>query len=444
MCGIAGILSSYILTARNICQMTNIIRHRGPDDKGFIILKHDSELISAGGKDTPKDVWETITPYRPELKIEDLSVTQCSLMFGHRRLSIFDLSPAGHQPMCYAEGRYWIIYNGEIYNHTDIRAELEKLGYKFFTPTDTEVILASYAEWGEGCINKFVGMWVFAIFDRTKNEIFLSRDRYGIKPLYYWFSPDGDFAFASEIKQFISLPGWRAILNPQRAYDHLVCSIADHTDETMFKGVYQIPGGHYFKTTLNNLKPGASGRVTSKKWYNLKRKQFNGSFDKAAIRFRQLFVQSINEHLRADVQVGSALSGGLDSSAIVCEVNRILSCNNRESLQKTFSSCSIKQEYDERKWIDIVIKHAHVDAHFIYPAVNEVFEQTSDILWHHDEPYQYQSAFLAYNVFRLTNENGVKVLLNGQGADEYLGGYGQIFIPQCADMLHHMRLISLW
>jgi asparagine synthase (glutamine-hydrolysing) len=412
MCGIAGILSSNILTAKNICQMTNIIRHRGPDDEGFIILKHDSELITAGGRDTPKDVWETVTHYRPERGIEDFFDIKCSLMFGHRRLSILDLSPAGHQPMCYSEGRYWIVYNGEIYNHPDIRTELEKLGHKFITRSDTEVILASYAEWGPECLDKFAGMWAFAIFDRTKNEIFLSRDMYGIKPLYYWFSPDGDFAFTSEIKQFISLPGWRAILNPQRVYDHLVYSIADHTDETMFKGVYQIPGGHYFKTTINNLKPETSGRLTTKKWYDPERVQFNGSFDEAANRFRELFEQSIAEHLKADVQVGSALSGGLDSSAIVCEVNRILRNTNKESLQKTFSSCSSYERFDERKWMDIVI-YTKVDAHFIYPQINNIIEMTSDIIWHQDEPYQSQSAFLAYNVFKLAKANEVTVLLNG-------------------------------
>jgi asparagine synthase (glutamine-hydrolysing) len=219
--------------------------------------------------------------------------------------------------MSYADNRFWIIFNGELYNYQDIKNELQKIGYQFISKTDTEVVLAAYAEWGDECLNRFVGMWAFAIYDLTLNEIFLARDRYGIKPLYYWFSPEGSFCFASEIKQFTVCRGWLAKLNPQRAYDYLGYSFTDHTDETMFAGVYQLPSGSCFRSSIGKISPDSSGRISYRKWYLLYREPFKGSFKEAAEIFKKLFERSVKEHLNADVTVGTALSGGLDSSSIV-------------------------------------------------------------------------------------------------------------------------------
>ncbi|MBE0676640.1 MAG: asparagine synthetase B, partial [Bacteroidales bacterium] len=247
---------------------------------------------------------------------------------------------------------------------------------------------------------------------------------------------------ASEIKQFTVLEEWQAEINPQRVYDQLVYSFTDHTDETMFKGVFQLPGGTYIKSAVDSLKPDHDGRIQSKKWYTVADDPFKGTFNEASIIFRSHFEKAVKEHLHADVLVGTGLSGGLDSSAIVCEVNRILRSVGDQTLQKTFSSCTIHEKYDEKKWMDVVINHTKVDASFVYPKPEDIFRLTPELIWTHDEPYQSQSAFLAWHVFRLARENGVKVLLNGQGADEYLGGYGQFTSARYADMFRKLRITT--
>lgn len=445
MCGIAGYITNIGSPVLNssVIRMTDQIIHRGPDDEGYLFLDPDKNICLAGGDSTPDPVWHTRTDYQPLLHSYNCSDGNSVLAFGHRRLSILDLSPGGHQPMSYGNSRYWIVFNGEIYNYHVIRNELTKCGYSFDTSSDTETILAAYAEWGTSCFSHFVGMWALAIYDRQANEIILSRDRYGIKPLYYWFSPSGALYFGSEIKQFTVLSEWIPLMNPERVYDQLVYSFTDHTDETMFSGVFQLPAGSFYKSDILRIRRSQNEKLDYKKWYVPVHIPFTGSFDEAASEFRSLFERAVREHLHADVPVGTALSGGLDSSSIVCEVNRILRTGNSSDLQKTFSSCSAYEQYSERKWMDLVIDHTHVDAYFVYPSLNEVFEKTSSILWHHDEPYQSQSAFLAYNLFHLAKKNSVKVLLNGQGADEYLGGYGQFTMARYTSMLKRMKLAGV-
>lgn len=444
MCGIAGFIArpETLIPDSCILDMTNIIRHRGPDDEGFLLIGGDNTPVVAGGLDTPDEVWKTPTPYQPARDIKQC-ISDSKLAFGHRRLSILDLSPGGHQPMSFDGRRYWIIYNGEIYNYNEIKADLEKSGYCFSTKSDTELILAAYSEWGTACFDRFMGMWAFAVYDHSLNEVILSRDRYGIKPLYYYFSDTGDFYFGSEIKQFTVLKQWQARLNPDRVYDQLIYSFTDHTDETMFNGVFQLPGGTFFKSKITEIIPDPAGKLKWLRWYTPERKIFKGSFMEATENFEALFKRSVLQHLYADVPVGTALSGGLDSSSIVCEVNRILKQSGNHSLQKTFSSCTEYEKFSEKKWMDIVINHTKVDAHFSYPSLDEVFSLTQKIIWHHDEPYQSQSAFLAFNLFGLARSNGVKVLLNGQGADEYMGGYGQFTIARYASMLKRLSIPSM-
>lgn len=444
MCGISGIVSSGYSNAGEIMLMNSVISHRGPDDEGFLLIDTQRNIHIAGSQDTSPFTWGSKFGYTPDERILEYGSKPFTLSLGHRRLSILDLTPAGHQPMSYFSGRYWIVFNGEIYNYLEIKNDLQKKGHQFITRTDTEVILAAYNEWGERCLDRFVGMWAFAIYDHSKKEIFIARDRYGIKPLYYWFSPEGSFYFGSEIKQFTVCRGWEAKLNPQRTHDYLIYSFTDHTDETMFRGVYQLPSGSYYKSGIENLRPVNGGRINYQRWYSLSRIPFRGTFEEAAITFKRLFEQSVKEHLSSDVPVGTALSGGLDSSSIVCEVNRLLRNNSQSELQKTFSSCSIDERFDEKKWMDIVIEWTRIDAHFIYPSLTEAIELTPEIVWHQDEPYQSQSAFLGYSVFKLANENGVKVLLNGQGADEYMGGYGQFTAARYAGMIKQFKLLSLF
>jgi asparagine synthase (glutamine-hydrolysing) len=443
MCGISGIVRLHEGNTSDILRMNSVIRHRGPDDEGFLLLDNVGELHVMGGDDTSKEAWASDYGYTPKSRIRENSDRLSVMALGHRRLSILDLSAAGHQPMSFLDGRYWIVFNGEIYNYHEIRNELQDKGYRFITRTDTEVVLAAYAEWSEKCLERFVGMWSFAIYDHKLNEIFLSRDRYGIKPMYYWFSPEGSFCFGSEIKQFTVCRGWEAVMNSQRVYDYLFYSFTDHTDETMFSGVYQLPAGSYFRSDIKDIRKNGGERIRSERWYKPVRKPYAGSFKEATAAFRSLFEQAVREHLMADVPVGTALSGGLDSSSIVCEVNRILRNSGNAELQQTFSSCAVDERYDEKRWMDIVTEHTKVDSHIIYPQLQDALDTTSDLIWYQDEPYQSQSAFLGYSVFGLARKNGVKVLLNGQGADEYLGGYGQFSGARYAGMVRQLKWRSL-
>jgi len=347
MCGITVIISQQINSSQ-IKRMNDLIRHRGPDDEGYVFFA-DEKSICVGGKDTPSDVFIEPTPYQPIELIQDLKLSlDCHLAFGHRRLAIVDLSGLGHQPMCDSDRRYWITFNGEIYNHVELRTELEILGYKFISHSDTEVILAAYRQWGENCLSRFNGMWAFAIYDRQEDSIFVSRDRFGVKPLYYWVSPEGALAFASEIKQFTAMNGWRAKINPQRVYDFLAWGLTDHTDETLFDGVYQLAPGCCLTLKVKDYTDAIAedGRLKTKSWYQLVPQVFSGSFEDASEAFRQHLTDAVALRLRADVPVGSCLSGGLDSSSIVCLMNQLLHKKNASSLQKTFSACADIKRFD--------------------------------------------------------------------------------------------------
>lgn len=445
MCGIAGFIANNggPLPNSSLLKMTDLIYHRGPDDEGYFFYSTDKSIIIAAGESTPGPVWDARSDYRPTVYASSVGHHYSHLAFGHRRLSILDLSPGGHQPMTYGNGKLWIIFNGEIYNYKDLQNELKIYGHSFKTSSDTETILAAFAEWGVNCFEKFVGMWALAIFDAEREEIILSRDRYGIKPLYYYFSSSGDLYFGSEIKQFTAISEWKPRMNPGRVYDQLIYSFTDHTDETMFSGVWQLPAGSYFRSSIRKISRDTEGKVKVNQWYSAVHRPFKGTFEDAAAEFKSLFTRAVREHLNADVPVGTALSGGLDSSSIVCEVSRILGEEGSSELQKTFSSCSTYEQYSERKWMDLVIAHTNVEAYFVYPSVEQVMEITPSLVWFHDEPYQSQSAFLAYNLFQLARVNNVKVLLNGQGADEYLGGYGQFTIARYAGMLKKLRFSDL-
>lgn len=443
MCGIAGILSP--LQKSNfdeIYRMSSLIRYRGPNDEGYCLINDINNVYPVGGKDTCWNNNFLSVPYYPISEGQLLQRNCYKVILGHRRLSILDLSPLGHMPMSYGNNRYWITYNGEIYNYLEIKLELETLGHTFISNTDTEVILASYVQWGLDCLNHFNGMWSFAIYDVETENIFISRDRFGIKPFYYWYSPNGNLYFGSEIKEFMVLDSWQANLNTQRAWDYLAYSLTDHTEETMYKGVYQLQCGHYALFNINTIPVDESGKLDTTEWYDIQYKPYEGSYEDAVITFNKLFVDSVKLHLRSDVEVGSALSGGVDSSSIVCVIDQLL--NGSEGKQKTFSSCSVDKRYDERNWMDEVIYKTSVDPYYVYPQLEDFYEQTENILWHQEEPYQSQSAFLGYNIFKSAKEHGISVLLNGQGADEYLGGYGQFTGPRYAYLLKSLNFFALW
>lgn len=435
MCGIAGIFSlNSTVSPEWIKSMTDIIRHRGPDDSGFLGVHTKAnkvfELIDNDSKVKGQHLSEFSNPV--------------NLMFGHRRLAIIDVSLSGHQPMSNKGKSIWVVYNGEIYNYIELKEELKLKGYTFETNTDTEVLLASYEEWGEKCVHKFNGMWAFAIYDTKVHSLFIARDRFGVKPLYYWVASAGTFCFGSEIKQFTAFPGWKPRINPQRTYDFLSWGLTDHSDETLFSGVYQLRPGHLMCLDVQDYKADADGRLPARKWYDLQPGKFSGNFDEAAAEFKELLTDSVRLRLRADVSVGSCLSGGLDSSSIVCLMNQFLHEKEAASLQKTFSACSNVKRFDESEWINEVIRETEVDAHYVCPPLDKLFAELPAITWHQDEPFASTSIYAQWNVFRLAAQNGVKVMLDGQGADEQLAGYHGYFGPRFAGLLRSGRLIQLW
>jgi asparagine synthase (glutamine-hydrolysing) len=450
MCGISGFFSIAPQDATYISKMTDCIRHRGPDDEGYVLFQDltASPAIFAG-KDSPGgSCCVSGIAYSPEDQLGDsLGRNPVTFAMGHRRLSIVDLSPFGHQPMCTPDRRYWIVYNGEIYNHAEIRMELEKIGHIFLSHSDTEVILAAYREWGDDCLSRFNGMFAFLMYDSEKKLLFAARDRFGIKPLYYRIGKDG-FYFASEIKQFTVLSDWQAKMNGQRAYDFLNWGITDHTDETLFQGVFQLCGGQKLLLDLNAISTGevkydVGERFPVTDWYFLQPKPFIGGAKEAIFQFRNRLFEAVKSHLRADVSVGSCLSGGLDSSSIVCITNQLLREEGVEDLQKTFSACAEVPSVDERKWVEIVVKATGVDGYYVYPSLRELFHELPKITWHQDEPFGSTSIYAQWSVFQLAARNNIKVILDGQGADEQLAGYHGYFGPHLASLLRSFNWLKL-
>ena len=446
MCGIVGIVQSHPVDVQQVARMGDLIRHRGPDDEGIVVFPAQG-AVCLSGDDTPSFDGVESLPYRPIAHRKDWlgEHPPTFLAMGHRRLSIVDLSPLGHQPMSYLD-RYWTVYNGEVFNYLELREELEQHGYSFRSHSDTEVILAGYDKWGPGLLDRCNGMWSMAIYDRQKKTLFLARDRFGVKPLYYHVTADGSsLAFASEIKSFSALADWRPQIAPQPAFDFLAWGIQDHGDETMFKGVYHLPPGHYALIQLDNqdrLARKLGPRLQAIRWYDLsqKRRTVPARFEDAAQEFRELFIDAVRLRMRADVPLGSCLSGGLDSSSIVCSVRAELESIGATLPQKTFSSCSEFRSVDEREFIEEVTRSNNVESTLIFPTGTELFERLDELVWLQDEPFGSSSVFAQWCVFRAARQNGVVVMLDGQGADEQLAGYHGFLGARLAGLMRNGRL----
>ena len=403
MCGIAALINTKPTDGALIQRMTDIVSYRGPDGDGH------------NGFDGNR-VW-----------------------LGQRRLAIIDLSNAGREPMSYKNERYWITYNGEVYNYIELRRELEAVGYVFASKTDTEVVLAAYDYWGTECLHRFNGMWAFVLYDTLTKRTFVARDRFGVKPLYYYKTTDGGYAFASEIKQFSVLPGWRYSMNRQRVADFLGYAISDHTDETMYDRVLQLRGGECAEITYE----AQTVRFEKRRWYSFPDTQFDGTYEDATKQFLNVFTDAVRLRLRSDVPVGSCLSGGLDSSSIVCLLHDMLSTQNTTALQKTFSAYAREQAYDESRYAEEVIRAIRVEAHHVYPDFETLFDTLDTLLWHQDEPFGSASIYAQWHVFRLAKSGGVTVMLDGQGSDEQLAGYYPFYGTRLAELLVRGRWIRL-
>lgn len=356
---------------------------------------------------------------------------------GHRRLAIIDTSDVANQPMSYANERFWLVYNGEIYNHIELRAELETLGHKFVTRSDSEVILAAYAQWGEQCIERFVGMFAIVIYEPKAGRIFAVRDRFGIKPLYFINQRHG-IAFASEIKQFIGVPDFSMRMNVARIYDFLLTGITDHTDETTFCDVKQLRQGCCATIDLAQFKTGDT--LPIRQWYRLPPQGLIRMSEKeAANRFRELLADSVRLHLRSDVPIGSCLSGGLDSSSIVCLIDRHLRAEGGVYRLNTISACYEELSVDERSFIEAVSAITNTQPHYVFPHADDVMASAERITWHQDEPYGSTSIFAQWCVFARANREKIKVMLDGQGADEQLSGYHGGYGVYMASLLRRAR-----
>jgi asparagine synthase (glutamine-hydrolysing) len=437
MCGITVQLSKGKVELSQFEKMNSAIRHRGPDDEGYIFFNtNDNKLEVAGGIDTAKESWDFQTKYQPKISISKAK-HEYNLGFGHRRLSIVDLSPKGHMPMCEESENFWITFNGEIYNYIEIKVELEKEGISFATFSDSEVLLKAYVKWGVDCLNKFKGMFSFAIFDREKSTLFLARDRFGIKPLYYYQNKEEDLFFASEIKQFTQDKHWVANLNKNMAFDFLAYSMTDHNSATMFNDVFQLLPGHYVMVNLPDFVKAKKYHLKQQKWYKFKRIDYASiEFSEGVTMLKKSFELSMNQHLRADVSMGSCLSGGIDSSAIVCYLDSL----RLENQIKTFSAYSSDERYNEKKWVELVLENRKIDGYNVYPKIDEAISKLDEIIWHQDEPFQSSSIFMQWKVFELAKQQNVKVILDGQGADEILGGYDTFYIYRLSGLLSEFKI----
>lgn len=387
MCGIAGILSTDKCYKESLKVMTDAIAHRGPDGEG--------QWLDENAK----------------------------VALGHRRLSIIDLSENASQPMHSTDGRYTIVFNGEIYNYVELKEPLVKAGHKFKNESDTEVLLKLYELEGERCLQKLDGMFAFAIWDNAEKTLFCARDRFGEKPFYYHYQPGKKFLFASEMKAIFT-QGVDKGINNEMLYNFIQSSfyITSPTDRglTFYNSIKKLPPGHFLKLNENL-------ELKINRYWSLDKLEVNPSisFNEAKEKYTDLFYSSVKRRLRSDVPVGSSLSGGLDSSSIVCAINGL----NKENKikQNTFSARFANFHRDEGDFIQKVIDKTNVQAFFTWPDEDGFLNDFDKLCYHQEEPFPSASIYAQYCVMQKAKEEGVTVLLDGQGADEILGGYEYYF-----------------
>ncbi|MDD5420504.1 MAG: asparagine synthase (glutamine-hydrolyzing), partial [Methanomicrobiaceae archaeon] len=355
----------------------------------------------------------------------------------HRRLSIIDLA-GGDQPLGNEDGSIQVVFNGEIYNYRELADLLKKLGHRFRSGTDTEVILHAYEEWGPECLSRFNGMWAFALWDSRKQELFCARDRFGIKPFYYTIA-GGSFLFASEIKALREHPGVGTRPNERLLFAFLAWGLADHTDETMFAGIRQLLPGHSMTVTADAVgQPTAYWNIS----INPELESKPGSDEGVGREFLDLLTDAVRLHLRADVPVGTCLSGGLDSSALTVLINRVLKEENPDGgteLQNTFSACFPDKRFDESDFIEVIVQEAGVKSHPTYPDTRTIWDDLDHLLYSNDEPFASLTIYSQYCVMREASRF-VKVVLDGQGADELLAGYIAYQVCHLRGLLEERRV----
>ena len=423
MCGIAGALSKEDLDHSFIERMAESLKHRGPDGQGLAIFSGSGEILTL---EIDKKTQNRVSTSR----VGRLSI-------GHRRLSVIDPKNSSNQPMEYLRGRYWVVFNGEIYNYIELKIELEELGHEFQTKSDTEVLLAAYHQWGLECQNKFNGMWSFCIFDRIEKRLVLSRDRFGEKPLYYSLIGNALY-FASEIKALFSSGKVAAEITKDRANKFIKNGPVEYGKETIYKNIYRLEPGHYISLCLDD----DFSSATQERYWTLEINRSIEGFNKEkalayADAYYNILKDSVRLRLRSDVPLGSALSGGLDSSSIVYLIKEILRESGSDHQQKTFSCVykgNINEQYcDESYFIELLAKRLNIENMQITPSVQEVPYEHARMIFHFDSPPE-NTCMSGWHTYKLVQQNNVIVTLDGQGADEQLTGYLYYFAYHIANL----------
>jgi asparagine synthase (glutamine-hydrolysing) len=419
MCGIAGVVSlKQTISPDSISEMVKSIRHRGPDDEGFLAFNSNE-----------KKVFSLISE-RSQVAGRNIYEFQCAVnaFLGHVRLSILDISPKGHQPFTDNDESVWLVFNGEIYNYIEIRQELISEGIAFCTQSDTEVVLKSYLKWGTHCVNRFNGMWSFVLYDKNRNILFGSRDRFGVKPFYYVKNSEY-FCFASEIKAIVSSGLFDKKIESSSAFRYFVFGSTESGEKTFFKDILELQPSHSF---ILSLEDGTFNVFRyyhldySPQWETINTERYN----EIVANVREKVTKAIRLRLRADVNIGTCLSGGIDSSSIVGIISELMNKQTFEQLglkQKVFTASYKNFHLDETHWAKMVVEKTGADWHQTYPQGNELFEDLEDLVYLQDIPFGSTSIYAQYRVMKLASENGVKVMLDGQGGDELFAGYSYFY-----------------
>jgi asparagine synthase (glutamine-hydrolysing) len=426
MCGIFGAISRGAASFPVLAGMSHLLRNRGPDGEGFALFTTDGDVLVRGGPATPPQTFGSGTSFAPTAMLGAGEERRANIAFGHRRLAIVDLSAHGHQPMASPDGRIWMVFNGEIYNHVELREELAALGHRFDSHSDTAVVIAAYRQWGVDCLSRFNGMFVLVLFDRDADKLFLARDRFGVKPLNYWTN-GRTFLFASEIKAFLASPEFAVKPRREAMAHYLAVGAAEYETETMFGGVRRLSPASFIYAEPSALLDGSAQEVC---WWRLDPNPSKEGFQAGkaadyAARYKELLDASVAIRLRADVKVGSALSGGLDSSSVVYLIAQGLKEQGVHDLQETFSSVYPSPDLsycDESSFITEVGDQLRVSMNTIEPKARDVPAEHAKMIWALDTPPD-STLMSSWHTFRLVRDTGVKVTLDGQGADEQLAGY---------------------
>lgn len=442
MCGISGIVNlngSALPLTTMVQRMHAVMQHRGPDGEGFLAVDAQQQCTALYSDHTPAHNTHQRFTFSPKKHINEHNAP-ARLVFGHRRLSIVDLSAGGHQPQSTPDGRYWITYNGEIYNYIELRKELEQHGITFLTDCDTEVILQAWLHWGENCMNRFNGMWAFVIYDAEKQCLFGSRDRFGVKPFYYYHD-ERMFCFASEQRALRSNPEVKTALNPDAVADYFIAGEIELEEESFFRNILELFPSHAFELDIR------SGAFRTWKYYELPvnrafevfdEKQFNTYSEK----IHELLSTAVRLRLRSDVPVGSCLSGGIDSSAIAglikAQVGNDVKANIGDRL-KLFTAAFDDAAIDERRWAKEVVNNTGADWYTVTPTAADLQRDLEELVYAQDVPIWSTSTYAQHRVMKLVRDSGIRVVLDGQGGDELFAGYHPYFIFQWNDLRRNGR-----